>query len=341
MKVICFFLASFVVHLASAAAPKGGVVHEGKQGPGRGKHVVLVAGDHEYRSEESLPALARILARHHGFKCTTLFTVHPTTGFIDPEADHLPGAAVLKEADLMVIFTRFKDLPDQQMKHFDDYLKRGGPVIGLRTATHAFKIDDPKKTFARYSFHHEGRDFPGGFGRQILGETWAGHYGRNHAQSTRMFILRDAATHAVMSGVRDIHVQAGGYWANPMPGSQILAVTQPLNGLRPDSPIDFSKRPTPGAWVRTYRHAKGEARVFTTTQGASEDLLNPGFRRMLVNACFWAVGLEAAIKPDLNIDFVGPFHPATYQFGGFRRGVYPEDLAGWESPILDPAKPTR
>lgn len=339
MKMAATFLL-LSAGLTGAGVP-GGVVHKGDKAPGRGKHIVLVAGDHEYRSEETLPALARILSRHHGFKCTTIFTVHPVTGFIDPAADHLPGAAALNGADLMVIFTRFKDLPDDQMRHIDAYLKRGGPVVGLRTATHAFKIDDPGKKYARYSFHHQGPDYLGGFGRQVLGETWAGHYGQNHVQSTRMFILRDAMSHPVMRGVDDIHVQAGGYWANPMPDSTILALTQPLNGLRPDSPIDFTKRPTPGAWVRTYRHAKGEARVFTTTQGASEDLLNPGFRRMLVNACFWAAGLEADIRPDLKIDFVGPYHPATYRFEGHRRGVYPEDLAGWESPVLDSTKTTR
>jgi type 1 glutamine amidotransferase len=339
MKTVFICLLLTLLNTIAAPAPPGGVVHEGSSGPGRGKHIVLIAGDHEYRSEETLPALARILAKHHGFKCTTIFTVHPITGFIDPAADHLPGAAALKDADLMVLFTRFKDLPDEQMRHVADFIERGGPVIGLRTATHAFKIDDPTKRFARFSFHYPGRDFGGGFGRQILGETWAGHYGRNHVQSSRLFALQSAKDHPILRGVTDIHTQAGAYWANPESGSEILAVAQPLNGLKADAPIDFSKRPTPAAWARTYRHAKGEARVFTTTQGASEDLPNPGFRRMLVNACFWATGLEDQITPDLKTDFVGPYHPATYRFEGHRRGVYPEDLQGWESPIMDPALP--
>lgn len=333
-------LLTFAIHLVAAAIP-GGVVHEGTTGPGHGKHIVLVAGDHEYRSEETLPALARILAKQHGFKCTTIFTVHPVSGFIDPAADHLPGVTALKDANLMVIFLRFKDLPDDQMRHFADYLQRGGPVVGLRTATHAFKIDDLSKNYAHFSFHFPGRGFEGGFGRHILGETWAGHYGRNHEQSTRMLIRPDAKAHPILRGISSIHAQAGGYLAKPMPGSQVLAWTQPLNGLFASSPIDATKPPTPGAWVRTYKHANGDARVFTTTQGASEDLLNPGFRRLLVNACFWTVGLEQQIKPDLNIDFVGPYLPSTYQFHSHRRGVYPEDLAGWDSPIMDPQKPTR
>src|SRR4249920_924384 len=71
------------------AAPVGAqnphlVVYKGEQGPGVGKHIVLLAGDHEYRSEETLPALARILASHYGFTCSVFFTTDPKTGFIEP-----------------------------------------------------------------------------------------------------------------------------------------------------------------------------------------------------------------------------------------------------------------
>ena len=61
------------------------VVYEGNEGPGTGKHIVLVSGDEEYRSEEALPMLGKILATHHGFRCTVLFAIHPETGEIDPE----------------------------------------------------------------------------------------------------------------------------------------------------------------------------------------------------------------------------------------------------------------
>src|SRR6188474_3464227 len=76
------------------------VVYEGAKGPGSGKHIVLLAGDHEYRSEESLPALARILAKHYGFKCSVFFTTNPQTGFIDPDSSNIAGLEALKTADL-------------------------------------------------------------------------------------------------------------------------------------------------------------------------------------------------------------------------------------------------
>src|SRR6476660_7848198 len=80
------------------------VVYAGDQGPGRGKHIVFLAGDHEYRSEETLPALARILARHYGFRCSVFFTTDPGTGYIEPGNSSISGLDVLKTADLLVIF---------------------------------------------------------------------------------------------------------------------------------------------------------------------------------------------------------------------------------------------
>ena len=311
------------------AAP---LVYEGTAGPGKGKSIVLIASDHEYKSEEALPQLARILAKHHGFKCTVLFGLD-SAGHIKPGQSNIPGTEALKDADLMVIFTRFQCLPADQMQPIVDYLARGGPVVGLRTATHGFQI--PKdNAFAKYTHDYGGADFKGGFGRQILGETWVGHYGPNHSSSTRLDIVPDKAGHPVLSGVKSAWAEIGAYNAYPIAGSEVLAMAHPLKGMKPDSPEDTTKTPMPGAWVRTYTGTSGKAgRVFTSTYGASGDLVNEGFRRMLVNACFWAAGMEKEIKPDLEIGIVGPYRPTW--LGGVKRAehVKPEDLAGWDSPI--------
>src|SRR6266508_4385591 len=94
-----FVLVSLVGVPVHAADPW--VVYEGSDGPGKGKHVVLVSGDEEYRSEEALPQLAKILARHHGFKCTVLFAIDPADGTINPNVSNIPGLEALKTADLM------------------------------------------------------------------------------------------------------------------------------------------------------------------------------------------------------------------------------------------------
>ena len=311
------------------AAP---LVFEGADGPGKGKHIVFLAGDHEYRSEESLPALARILAKHHGFKCTVLFDIYKDGNIGAGEPQNLPGIEALDSADLAVVFLRFQSFPAEQMKHFDAYLKRGGPVVGLRTATHAFKIkaEDP---FAKYSYNFKGADYEHGFGHQVLGQTWVGHYGRNHAQSTRIAIVPEKKDHPILRGVKDVWVQAGGYVGKPTDG-EILTMAQPLNGMTPDSPADATKPPMPSEWTRTYKGANGKAgRVFTTLYGTSEDITNDGYRRLVLNGILWALGLEEKITPTLNIAFVGPYKPNTFSGGAYARGIKPEMYAGFESQI--------
>jgi type 1 glutamine amidotransferase len=326
---------SFVFALAAPAFAQNPnlVVYQGDKGPGHGKHIVFLAGDHEYRSEESLPALARILAKHYGFKCSVFFTTDPKTGFIEPGSSNVTGLDALKTADLLVVFLRFQDFPDDQMQQIVDYLDRGGPVVGFRTATHAFQIKRTDAKFRRFDWQNKD-EYPGGFGRQILGETWVSHYGTNHKQSSRLILEASESSHPILRGVKDVHVQSGGYTANPIEGSHVLARGQILDGMTPDSPPAKDKDQMPVAWYRTYTTASGKSgRVFTTTHGASEDLLNEGFRRMSVNALLWAAGLENSIKPDNNISFVGPFHPSSFAFGGFVKAVKPADMAGWESAI--------
>lgn len=309
------------------------LVYQGTEGPGKGKHIVFLAGDHEYRSEETLPALARILAKHQGFKCTVLFNTDPKSGEIVPGNSNMPGMEALKSADLAVVFLRFQDFEDATMKHLVDYLNRGGPVVGLRTSTHAFKI--PKgKTYSKYAWDYKGDDYLSGWGHQILGQSWVGHYGKNHRQSTRIEIVPSKKNHPILSGVKNIWVHAGGYVGKPTDG-EILTMAQPLDGMKQDSAANPEMKPMPSEWTRTYKSQNGkDARVFTTLYGASEDILNEGYRRMLVNGCIWAAGLESAIKPDLNVSFLGEYKPNTFRNGKYyAAGVKPSAYAGYTSPI--------
>lgn len=136
-----------------------------------------------------------------------------------------------------------------------------------------------------------------------------------------------------MRGVKDMWVQSGGYTAAPK--GTVLAKGQVLNGMTADSPADPTKELLPVAWIRDYQMEGGrKGRAFTTTHGASEDLLNEGFRRMIVNAMFWGLGLENTIKPNNDIAFVGPYKPTTFNFSGYKANVKPSDLAGWDSLIM-------
>ncbi len=335
MQISLFPLSAILFALSfTAVASAQGVVYQGDAGAGQGKHIVFLAGDHEYRSEETLPALARMLAKHHGFKCTVLFTTDPQSGDIQPGSNWMPGTDALQDADLMVIFLRFQDFPPEQMQPIVDYLERAGPVVGLRTSTHAFKI--PKDSqYARFDHQYPGTEYFKGFGRQVLGETWVSHYGKNHVMSTRLDIVAEAKSHPILQGVQRPWAQCGGYWTDPTPDSTVLALAQPLQGMTADSPAAADKDPCPGVWIRHYVSKNGQrGRVFTSTYGASEDILNDDYRRLLLNGCFWAVGLEHSIQADADISFVGPFQPTTYRFGGYRKGIKPADLAGWDTPIM-------
>ena len=279
--------------------------------PGQGKRVVLIAGDQEYRSEESIPALARILETRHGFHCTVLYSINRETGKIDPSTiDNMPGLDALRRADLLVLFARFLDLPDNQMKEIMDYVNSGRPIVGLRTSTHAFNYEKhPESRYAKYTWN--SKDPPGGFGRLVLGETWIAHYGEHQKESTRGVIAPGMEDHPILRGVRDIWGESDVYEIRTLSGdSRPLVLGQVLLGMNPSSPPDPAKKQMPIAWIKSYTGDAGKtARVFMTTMGHVMDLKNAGFRRLLVNACYWAVGLEKQISANSNVDLVGDYNP--------------------------------
>ncbi|MDA0284413.1 MAG: ThuA domain-containing protein, partial [Planctomycetota bacterium] len=239
------------------------LVFEGKDGPGNGKKVVLISGDEEYRSEEALPMLAKILSQRHGFTCTVLFSINPEKGYIDPNNQkNLPGLEALTDADLMIVATRFRTPSEEQMKPFDAYLAAGKPVIGLRTATHGFQ--------GKWGF----------FGRQILGEQWVAHHGGHKSQGCRGVIETANADHPVLNSVKDVFAPSDVYTVKNLDETQSTvllrgAVTATLDPA--SKAIDGPKNnPMQSlAWLREYTSPSGaKGQAFCTTMGASVDLVS-------------------------------------------------------------------
>lgn len=318
-------------------------------GNGRMPHVVLVSGDEEYRSEEALPQLAKILSQRHGFKCTVLFAQDPQEpGIVDPNyTNNIPGLDQLQSADLMIIFTRFRALPDNQMKYIDDYLKSGKPVLGMRTSTHAFNFQkvDFESNYTHYGNFYDGEDeWKDGFGRLVLGEKWISHHGRHGHQSTRGLAAMGAEGHSILNGIAE-----GEIWgpsdvyevrmplhgdAKPIVLGQVVDregefdENDPMLGMRPtDSQlpglitkendkgeeIDQNDPMMPIAWIKTYQLPGGQrGKAFATTTGASTDLLAEGTRRMIVNAVFWCLDLDVPAKA--NVDLAGAYEPTRFAF---------------------------
>lgn len=325
--------AVLTVLTSSLRAEDPWLTFEGKDGPGKGKRVVLIAGDEEYRSEEGLPQLARILSMHHGFTCTVLFPINPKDGTIDPQyVKNIPGLEALKNADLMILQTRFRDLPDEQMKYVVDYVESGKPIIGMRTATHAFKID-PGKTYTRYSWDSKEPAWEGGFGRRVLGETWINHHGHHGQQSTRAVVAPGAQDSPIVKGCQDVWGPTDVYAVRlPLPeGCKPVLLGEVLEGMKPgDKPVEGKQNDPmmPVAWTNSYKVDGQAGRSFTTTMGAATDLQSEGLRRLLVNAAYWCVGMEDRISDKADVALVGDYHPTAFGFGKHIPGKKPADYAG-------------
>ena len=268
---------------ASAGDPEYLVSYEAGQGPGNGRHIVLISGDEEYRSEEGLPMLARMLSSHHGFRCTVLFAVDPESGIVNPTVNtNIPGTELLDDADLMFIQTRWRRLPDDQMAPIDRYLMSGKPVIAVRTATHAFapseelhkhvlaylrqyrRAEDPESIElpdiapdAWGAYDHYGDGYTGpkeewrdGFGRLVVGERWVAHHGRHKHESTRGIIAAGAEDHPVLRGVTgdQIWSAADVYTVRlPLPGDStplVLGKVMARAGEFDEEDARYGMRPT-------------------------------------------------------------------------------------------------
>ena len=246
--------------------------------------------------------------------------------------DGAPLEALLDDADLVVCFLRFRELPDDDMAHFVHHVESGKPVVGIRTATHAFDYKrDKESPYRRY--HWRSDEWPGGFGRQILGDTWISHHGRHGSESTRGVVAEGAEDHPVLRGVDDIWGPTDVYGIRHLDQDEatVLLRGQVLAGMEPTSPpVEGPKNEPmmPLVWLRELERGPGEPaqRVVCSTIGASVDFESEGLRRVFVNACYWAVGLEASIPEESRVDYVGDYEPTFFGFGKYRKGMRAADF---------------
>jgi type 1 glutamine amidotransferase len=312
--------ASLVTHAADWAtyAPPAGKAN--------GKHVILLAGDEEYRSEESMPMFGKLLSQRHGFKCTVLFSVNPADGTIDPlNQTNVPGMHLIPTADLVVTAFRFRELPDRDMQFLADHLQAGKPIIAIRTATHAFNFTRNKQSpFAKWDYG--SKEWVGGFGQQVLGETWINHHGDHGTEATRGLIDGTNAKHPVLRGVQDVFGPTDVYGVVHLQAADtVLMHGLVLTGMKPDDAPNWKKSLMPLVWSRNYAWPNGKtSRSLTTTIGAAVDFQSEDLRRLMVNAAYWLTGLEVPAKADATP--VGEFQPLYFGFGKFTKGIKPADL---------------
>ncbi len=298
--------------------------------PGNGKHVVLIAADQEYRSEQSMPMLAKVLATHHGFDCTVLFSVNEQ-GLVDPtlpaplkdpdKRHNIPGLQQLANADALILLSRFMHLPDSQMQMIYDYFDAGKPILALRTANHGFQKVTP------YQVDH--KSVPLG---ELLGGRFMAHHGGWHRESTRGVIVEQQSRHPILTSVGDIWGPSDVYRCHndkqPFPADcTALVLGQPLVDLNPNSEPNSKKQPLPIAWTKTWRGNNGlDSRIFHFTMGSAKDFENEGVRRLTVNAVYWGLGMEDQITEEASVEIVGEYKPLKSGFNYQKLGVQPREV---------------
>lgn len=328
IKTITLSFLSLIFQSAILLGDPGSVTFTGKEGPGMGKKLVLIAGDEEYRSEDVMPMLGKILSQKHGFTCTVLFSVSPE-GWIDPNAQaSLTHPEALDSADAIIMLVRFRKWSDKAMTHFDHAMRRGVPVIGLRTSTHAFQLP-PTSSFKRYNT----------FGKDVLGEKWVSHWGKHKIEATRGVIEAANAADPILRGVSDVFGDSDVYEAAPPADAKILIRGQVLSGMKSsDGPASYSKKRAGGqeqpindpmmpvVWTRETKNESGKIqKIFCTTMGAATDMASNDLRRVVVNGVYWSLGIDIPAKADVTP--VGDFKPLMYGNNGFHQKVLPASHA--------------
>ena len=228
----------------------------------RRPRVVFISAESEYGADESLPEFAHELEMKYGLSCEI---IQGSTDRNSKERDHIAGMEELNNADLAVLFVRRRAFPANQMRYFQDYLNSGKPLVALRTASHAF--DTRGK-------HPDGHIEWRNFDPEVLGGNYHGHYGSGPVCTVTAVV--GAEDHSILADVQLPFTSVSSlYKASPLTKSTKIL----LAGSIPQ------EDPEPVAWRNRY----GKSRVFYTSLGSVDDFKNPQFRRLLINAVFWAI----------------------------------------------------
>jgi hypothetical protein len=307
------------------------LTYKGEEGPGKGKHIVIIAAEQEYRAEQAMPMLARTLAKHHGFHCTVLFLMNED-GLVDPTQPSpykeegrnniVPGLEHLAKADAVVLFSRFLQLSDEDIQHLYDYFDSGKPLVVLRTGNHGLWRDNKP-----YMVGDKNVSL-----REMLGGAFMGHYGGWKREATLGIKVEDNADHPILIGVDRVWGTTNAYKCHPdgvVPEDcTALLMGQPMQSHDPAAPPNEKKAPVPIAWTKKWTGNQGKASpIFHFTMGSAQDFANEGVRRVTINGLYWGLGMADQIKPDSNVSIIGEYKPLKDGFQYEKLGVYPRPVS--------------
>ncbi|HWG42453.1 MAG TPA: ThuA domain-containing protein [Gemmataceae bacterium] len=235
-------------------------------------HLVMLLAEYEYQTNRTLPEFAH---KHLGkdFRVSTVF------GNEKKNANDLPGIEALNDADIVLISMRRRALPEKQMEIVRQFVSRGKPVVGIRTASHAFSLRGSKPP--------EGCATWEAFDAEVFG----GHYTNHHGVGPKVDIkaAEKAADHPILQGVHlaELHGNGSLYQVRPLAKS----TTAILIGSIPDKPAE------PILWTNA---TKAGGRVVYTSLGHPDDFKEAAFNRLLSNALHWAAGLPTTERRPIS-----------------------------------------
>jgi hypothetical protein len=310
------------------------LTYKGGDGPGKGKHIVLLAAEQEYRAEQALPMLARTLSKHHGFDCTVIFLMNED-GLVDPtlpapfkekdKNNNVPGMEHLAKADAFIWMSRFLQLSDEDIQHLYDYFDSGKPIIALRTANHGLWRDNKP-------YMVNGKKISQ---REMLGGAFMKHHGGWKREATLATPVKEHKDHPILIGVKEAWGTTDVYRCHkedtvPADCTPLL-MGQPMKTLERDAPPNTDKIPLAVAWTKTWTGNKGKASpILHYTMGSAKDFENEGVRRVTINGVYWGLGMADQIKADSNMDIVGDYKPLKDGFNYDKIGVYPRPASDYK-----------
>ena len=235
----------------------------------RAAHLVFMIGEDEYRTWETLPEFAKKDLEPLGHRITI---IHADAA----DKNHFPGIVeALRDADLLFVSVRRRTPHAAELDAVRAFVAAGKPLIGIRTASHAFSLPlkatltDPKLAV-----------WPE-FDAAVIGGHYTGHHGKDKVAVT---FAPGAEKHPILAGIApDALLGNGGLYKNtPLEKDTVPLLIGTIAGQPPE----------PVAW--THLQGAKQGRVFYTSLGHADDFQNPAFRRLLLNGIAWALGGPAA-----------------------------------------------
>lgn len=233
--------------------------------PAQAANLVFMIGEDEYLTWETLPAFAKSDVEPLGHK---VMIIHADSA----DKNNFPGIIeALKDADLLLVSVRRRTPPKEQLDAVRAYLAAGKPLIGIRTASHAFALR-PKETLANEKLANWQE-----FDPEVLG----GNYGNHHRgeDKTIITVALSAESHTILKDIKIAELIGNGTLYKNTPIAK--TATPLLIGTIPNQPAE------PIAW--THRYGPKQAKVFYTSLGHVDDFKEIAFRRLMLNAIAWAL----------------------------------------------------